>query len=312
MTNIICGVDVSSATLDARIGRDGPHLRVKRTVEGIAALAAFCRAHEVTLVAMEATGGYEKLVFAQLWAAGIGCAIVNPRAVRDFAKAMGVLEKTDRIDAGMIAWHAAVKRIVAQPPASAVQQQLRALVTRLSQLTEALVVQRNQRRLVDDAVVLASIDKVITVLRQQIREFETTIAKLLDSDPLWRALDAAFRTIKGVADRTVARLMAEMSEIGTITNKAAAKLAGLAPIARDSGKHQGRRPIRGGRRGIRAILFVVAEIVRRHEPDFKAFHARLKDKGLPKKAIRIALARKLLVRLNAKARDVRKELALAA
>jgi transposase len=311
VTNIICGVDVSSATLDARIGRDGPHLRVKRTVEGIAELVAFCREREVTLVAMEATGGYEKLVFAQLWAAGIGCAIVNPRAVRDFAKAMGVLEKTDRIDAGMIAWYAEVKRIVAQPPASASQQRLRALVTRLAQLTQAQVVHRNHRRLVEEAMVLAAIDELIAVLRRQIRQFEREIASLLDSDPLWRALDAAFRTIKGVADRTVARVMAEMPEIGTVANKAAAKLAGLAPIARDSGKLQGRRPIRGGRRGIRAILFVVAEIVRRHEPDFKALHARLKDKGLPKKAIRIALARKLLVRLNAKARDVRKELALA-
>jgi transposase len=124
-------------------------------------------------------------------------------------------------------------------------------------------------------------------------------------------LDRAFRSIKGVADRSVARLMAEMPEIGTLSNKAVAKLGGLAPIAKDSGKHVGKRPLRGGREGVRSILFVVAEVVRRHEPDFQAFHQKLSAAGKPKKLIRAALARKLLVRLNAKARGVRHELASA-
>jgi len=129
---------------------------------------------------------------------------------------------------------------------------------------------------------------------------------------LWQKLDAAFRSIKGVADRTVARLMADMPEIGTLSSKAISKLAGVAPLARDSGKRNGPRPVRGGRCEVRSILFVVAEIVRRHDPDFAAFHKRLKDAGKPKKVIRIALAHKLLVRLNAKARDARAQLALAA
>jgi len=154
--------------------------------------------------------------------------------------------------------------------------------------------------------VLVSIDTLIAMLRGQIRQFERDIAELITTDTLWRC------SIKGVADRTVARLMADLPEIGLISNKAIAKLAGLAPIARDSGKAAGRRRVRGGRATVRSILFLVAEIVRRHEPDFAAFHQKLSQAGKPKKAIRVALARKLLVRLNAKARDARQQLALAA
>ena len=311
MTRIICGVDVSSETLDARIGRDGALERFARTSEGIASLAAFCKAHGVTLVAMEATGGYEKLPFSLLWAAGIPVAILNPRSVRRFAEAMGFLEKTDRIDAGVIAWFAEAKRVAPQEPARQAQEQLAALVTRLRQLTEFRAAQMNQRRLVEEQAVLTSIDEVITLLTRQIRSFEAKIAGLIDDDPLWRKLDEAFRSIKGVADRTVARLMAEMPEIGTLSNKAVAKLAGLAPLARDSGKASGRRPVRAGRSGIRAILYLVADVVRRYDPDFTAAHRRLRESGKPTKVIRVALARKLLVRLNAKARDARRELALA-
>lgn len=311
MTNIICGVDVSSETLDARIGQDGPHASFARTAEGITALGAFCKTHDAELVVMEATGGYEKLPFALLWAQGLACAIVNPRAVRRFAESMGFLEKTDRIDAGIIAWFAKVKRIVAQEPASQAQERLEALVTRLRQLTELHTAQKNQRRLVTEAEVRGSIDELIAGIARHIRDFETKIAALLDSDPLWRQLDEAFRTVKGVADRTVARLMADLPEIGSVSNKAVSKLVGLAPIAKDSGKHKGRRPVRGGRAHVRSILFVVAEIVRRHVPDFAAFHHKLSQAGKPKKVIRVALAHKLLVRLNAKAREVRLKLANA-
>lgn len=311
MASIICGVDVSGETLDARIGLDGPVAHVKRTADGIAELRSFCAEHGVELVVMEATGGYEKLPFGLLWAAGMACAIVNPRSVRRFAEAMGFLEKTDRIDTGVIADYARVKRIVAQEPASAGQERLRALVVRLRQLTELKVAQTNQRRLLEEAEAQASIDELLVVIRRQIRRFEAMIAALLDSDPLWRALDQAFREIKGVADRTVARLAAEMPEIGTVSNKAIAKLAGLAPIAKDSGKRKGKRSIRGGRSSVRSILVVVAGVVQRHDPDLAAFHQRLIQAGKPKMAVRIAVARKLLVRLNAKARDARAALAAA-
>ena len=261
---------------------------------------------------MEATGGYEKLVHALLWSHGIPAAIVNPRAVRQFAQAMGFLEKTDRIDAGVIAWYAAVKRIIAQEPASAAQERLKALVTRLRQLTELRTMQSNQRRLVGDPDVNGLFSDMMALIARQTRELEATIAALIDADPLWQKLDECFRTIKGVADRTVARIMAEMPEIGTLSNKAVSKLAGLAPLAKDSGKSQGKRNTRGGRANLRNILFVIVENVRRHNPVFAAFHKRLTDAGKPKKVIRVALAHKLLVQLNAKARDARKELACAA
>lgn len=287
---------------------EGPDGCFPNTAEGIAALAAFCREHNVQLVAMEATGGYEKQPFAQLWALGLPVAILNPRAVRRFAEAMGLLEKTDRIDAGVIAWFAQVKRCVPCTPASAQQEHLQALVTRLRQLTELQTVQRNQRLLVNDATVLTSFTQILTLLASQIRALQAAIAQLIAADPLWQQLDQAFRSIKGVADRTVARLMAEMPEIGTLSNKAASKLAGLAPLARDSGTIQGKRPVRGGRAGVRAILFVVASVVRRYDADFAAFDQRLNAAGKPKKVIRVALAHKLLVRLNAKARQVRSQL----
>lgn len=312
MSKIICGVDVASDFLQARIGREGAEGRFSNTKDGIAELAAFCRQHQVELVAMEASGGYEKLPFALLWAQELMVAILNPRAVRHFAEGMGLLEKTDRIDAGMIAWFAEVKHVAPMQPHSAEQQRLKALVVRLRQLTELHAAQRNQQLLVEDAFVRKSFTGLLGVVKSQMRELEKAIADLIAADPLWQKLNECFRSIKGVAKRTVARLMAEMPEIGTLSNKAISKLAGLAPLARDSGKREGKRVVRGGRRGIRAILFVVSLVVRRYNPDFAAFHQRLTAAGKAKKVVRIALAHKLLVRLNAKAREVRRELAATA
>ena len=309
MTRIVCGVDVASKSLEARIGQQGAASSFTNNLEGITALGAFCQAHQAELVAMEATGGYEQQALAQLSEQGLPVAILNPRAVRQFAQSMGWLEKTDAIDAGMIAWYAEVKksRPVCLAPDS--QQHLRALVTRLRQLTEMRAVQLNQQRLVTDCAIQASFKELLAVLAGQIRELEESIAELLEKDPLWRQLDAAFRTIKGVADRTVARIMAEMPEIGTLSNKTISKLAGVAPLANDSGKHQGKRAVRGGRAQVREILFIVASVVGRYEPDFIAFQQRLRAAGKPPKVVRIALAHKLLVRLNAKAREVRQRLA---
>ena len=311
MTRIICGVDIASSSLEARLGRQGALTSFANNSEGIAALAAFCHAHQVELVAMEATGGYERLAFAGLCEQALPVAILNPRAVRRFAESMGRLEKTDAIDAGMIAWYAEVKNSMPLWLAPASQQHLRALVTRLRQLTEIRTAQLNQRRLITDPAVEASFAELLAVLAAQIDALEQNIATRIDADPLWRELDHAFRSIKGVADRTVARLMAEMPEIGALSNKTISKLAGLAPLARDSGKHQGRRRVRGGRASVREILFIVASVVGRYEPDFIAFRQRLAAAGKPPKVVRIALAHKLLVRLNAKARQVRQRMAAA-
>jgi len=308
VARIICGVDVSSTSLEARIGQEGAEASFANDVAGITALAEFCGRHRVELVAMEATGGYEQLSYAQLSEQDLGVAILNPRAVRKFAESMGRLEKTDRIDAGMIAWYAEVRKSAAVSLAPQRQQHLRALVTRLRQLTDIRTAQRNQRRLVIDGVVQSSFSQLLALVERQIEELAAGIATLIGEDPLWKELDRSFRTIKGVADRTVSRLMAEMPEMGTLSNKTISKLAGVAPLARDSGKFQGRRTVRGGRSSVRELLFIVASVVGRHEPDFMAFQQRLKDAGKPPKVVRIALAHKLLVRLNAKAREVREQM----
>src|SRR6202030_2639617 len=221
--------------------------------------------------------------------------------------AMGVLEKTDRLDAHIIARFAHAKNLQPTPAPTPAQQRLKALVARLRQVTDDLTVQKQRRAsLTDNAEMLASIDEVIALLKRQSRKLEGEIASMIDDDPLWAQLAEAWRSVKGVAGRTIARLMADLPEIGTYSNKAIAKLAGLAPIAKDSGKRKGKRSIRGGRSSVRSILVVVAGVAQRHDPDLAAFHRRLTQAGKPKMAVRIAVARKLLVRLNAKARDVRR------
>jgi transposase len=304
---LICGIDVSSTMLEARIGAAGPVGSFANNAEGIALLAGFCRKHCVTLAVMESTGGYERLPYRLLWEAGVPSAVVHAAAVRCYAKAMGRREKTDQLDAGMIAAYAAARGTVAVAPPSEHQSRLRALVTRLRQLTELRTMQQNQRRLVTEATVLADFDQLLAMLAAQIRKAEGEVAELIDADPLWRELNLALREIKGVADRTVARLMAEMPEIGTLNGKVIGKLAGLAPLADDSGKQKGPRHISGGRANVRSILFMITTGVRRHNLDFERFASRMEQAGKPKKVIRVALAHKLLTRLNAKARDKRKQ-----
>ena len=302
---MICGVDVSQQSLEARVEQGGPGASFANTRKGISQLAEFCRAHQVHLVAMEASGGYERLPFLLLCAERIPVAIVNPRAVRKFAEAMGYLEKTDALDAGVIAHFAPTRKSKPSSPGSADQQHLRALVTRLRQLTDMQTAQRNQQLLVTDATVQQLCQQLLGMVKTQIRSLEKAIAQLIEADPLWRQLNQSFRSIKGVASRTVSRLMAEMPEIGTLSHKRIAKLAGLAPLACDSGKARGKRAIAGGRRPIRDTLFVVAGVVARFHPDFIAFRLRLTAAGKAKKVVRVALAHKLLTRLNAKAREVR-------
>lgn len=306
MNRIICGVDVSKSKLDACIEPGSKHASFDNDAAGIAELARFCREHAVTLVAMEASGGCERPAFLQLSEMGLGCALTNPRNVRRYAEAMGFLEKTDRIDASIIAQFADAKKLVPMPLPSKAQQRLKALVTRLRQITDDLTVQKQRRSsLLDNQEILASLDEVIAFLKRQSRSIEGEIASMIDDDPLWAQLADSWREIKGVAGRTVAWLHAELPEIGTLSNRAIAKLAGLAPLADDSGKRTGKRHIRGGRAGVRSILFLVAAIAARFDQSLAAFRDRLVAAGKEKMVIRIALARKLLVRLNAKARDAR-------
>jgi transposase len=311
VNRIICGVDVSKDWLDAHVWPGGAAARFANDAAGIAALWLFCRSHDAVLAVMEASGGYERLGFMLLWAHGMPCGVVNAKSVRRFAEAMGNLEKTDRIDAAVIAHYGAVKNTVPTPPPSAPQQRLAALVGRLCQIVGDATINKQRRSAARDAEVCASIEAMLAFLKREQRRLEGEIASMIDDDPLWARLERAFRSLKGVAGRTVARLMAELPEIGLISNKAIAKLAGLAPFANDSGKRTGNRHVRGGRAGPRGILFIVAAIVAKFDPHLKAFAQRLQQAGKPKMLIRIALARKLLVILNAKARDARNEFAIA-
>jgi transposase len=301
-------VDVSKAWLDAWIEAVG-HKRFANTPEAIAALARWALEHGAELVVMEASGGYEQPVYLTLWRHGCPCAIANPKAVRHFAKAMGYLEKTDRIDAQVIAGFATAKQLKAMAPPSPQQRQLTELAARLRQLTADLSVQKQRLHTTREPLALASLKETIAFFKRQIEKLAEAIGKLIQGDPLWQALDATLRSVKGVADRTVTKILADLPEIGTVSNRAIAKLAGLAPIANDSGQRSGPRPIRGGRPDVRSVLFLVADIARKYDPSLADFRDRLLAKGKPKMAVRIALARKLLVRLNAKARETRAQFA---
>jgi transposase len=315
----ICGVDVSKLFLDAGFAnasdttgaKVGASARFDNTPEGIAALAVFCRTHAATLVVMEATGGFEKLAFRLLWQEGLACAVCNPRNVRLYAEAMGSMEKSDAIDARIIAAFAAAKGLKPMPPVGEKQNRLKALATRLRQVTQDITVNKQRRSQCFDAEHKASVDQAIVFFKKEAKRLTGEIASLISDDPLWSKLDEAFRSIKGIADRTVAGILALLPEIGTYSNKAIAKLTGMAPIANDSGLTSNPRHIRGGRADVRSALFIVAFIVRQHNPVLAAFSHKLLKAGKPKMVVRIAIARKLLVWLNAKARDARKEFANA-
>jgi transposase len=292
----ICGVDVSKAKLDGCIEPGHRLASFNNDTAGIAERATFCREHAVDLVVMEASGDYERRPFIELWEKGISCALTNPRNVRATPRRWGILEKTDRIDASVIARFAHAKNLAPTPLPSQAQQRRKALVTRLRQVTGDLTVQRQRHSaLVDNPETLASVDEVIALLKRQSRSLEGEIASMIDDDPLWAKLAETWREAKGIAGRTVARLHAELPEIGLLSSKVIA-IAGLAPIANDSGK----RSIRGGPPASRSILFLVAAPVARYDRSLGEFRDRLRKAGKEKMVIRIALARKLLVRLTQK------------
>ena len=304
---IICGVDVSKAWLDSWI-EPGGYRRFPNSPKGVEQLAAWCCEYGVALVVMEASGGVEQAAFLALWKQGQPCAIANPRAVRSFADAMGFLEKTDRIDAEVIAGYAAAKKLVATPAPSDDQRRLTALTARLRQVSADLSIQKQRLHSTTDPTALASLKEAIVFFNRQTKALAAEIAALITVDPLWAALDKTIRSTKGLADRTVAVLLADLPELGTLSNKAITKLVGLAPLANDSGKRNGRRSVRGGRATVRSILFLVADVARKYDDDLASFRDRLLAQGKEKMVVRIALARKLLVRLNARARETRAQL----
>ena len=313
MTHNYVGVDTSKQWLDAWIAPRHAK-RFANTPEGITDLAGFIRTHiaEQPLVILEASGGCEKLAFLQLWAEGIACSIINPRQARRFAEALGYLEKTDRIDARVLSEFG--KALCTRPtlPPTENQAQIERLVARLRQVTRDGIVQKQRRSATDDPLALEQIREALALFRKQAADLAARIAELIAKDPFWQAFDETLRSFKGLADRSVAYLIAELPELGTLSGKAIAKLVGLAPIANDSGKRSGKRPVRGGRAPVRSLLFLVADIARRYDDDLQKFRDKLLAAGKPKMVVRIALARKLLVRINARIRDLRAKFALHA
>ena len=312
MKQIYCGVDACKARLDAYVATSstgGVSESFENNAAGVEELRLFARKHGAAMVVMESSGSVERLSYSLLWQANMPCALVNPRAVYHYGQSMGYLEKTDRIDAMIIANFASSKEVVPMPPPSPAQQRLTALYARLRQVVDDITKQKQRLHTAYEDFAREGIKELIKVLKAQSDKLSAEIASMIDDDPLWQALAREFTAYKGLADRTVAALMADLREIGTLPNGAISKLAGVAPLADDSGKRKGKRTIRGGRASVRNILFLIAGHLAKFEPDFIAFKQRLEQKGKAKMQIRIALAHKLLVRLNAKARDIRANLA---
>ena len=297
------GVDVSEARLDVHLLPGGKGAGFGRDRRSIARLVAWLASQERSLVVVEATGGLERTLAVALERAGIAVAVVNPRQTRDFARAAGLLAKTDRLDAYALALYAERLRPVPRPPRSAADQALAALVLRRRQLTHLVEAEHNRARRTEEPAVLASIEALLGCLQTAIAELEGQIEARLEVSPEWRERAALLASVPGVGKVTVATLLGLLPEPGQLDRRAVAALVGVAPFARDSGLMKGRRTIWGGRAPVRAVLYMAALVAVRHNPTLRAFYQRLLTAGKAKKLALTAAMRKLLVILNAILRD---------
>jgi transposase len=292
------GVDVSKGHLDVAVRPTGESWRAANDEAGIAETVARLGAIGGCLVVLEASGGYETALLAALGEAGVAAAAVNPRQARDFARATGVLAKTDRLDAGVLARFAEVVRPEARPLADEARRELAALVARRRQLVEMRTAERN--RLAGAAPrVAAEIREHVTWLERRIADSDDELARRVRASALWRARDDLLRGVPGVGPVVSATLIAALPELGTLDRRAIAALVGVAPFARDSGRYRGQRHVAGGRADVRGALYMATLVATRHNPAVRAFYERLLDAGKPKKLALTACMRKLLVTLNA-------------
>ena len=303
------GIDVSKDFLDVatREGEFDP-FRVGRDETGLNELIQRLLSAEtqVKLVVLEATGGFERDVVAVLASAKISVAVVNPKRVRDFAKGTGELAKTDRIDAAILAHYAESVALVVQPVPDALSREVEALLTRRRQVIQALVSERNRRTGLLQQRVAGPGKRVMQSLTRSIKWLETELAALDDDldgtikkSPLWREKDDLLQSVKGVGPTLSRTLLGYLPELGLLSRKQIAALAGLAPFNRDSGKHVGKRSIFGGRAEVRCVLYMGAITAARCNDELGAFYRRLVAAGKPKKVALTAVMRKLLVHLNA-------------
>ena len=250
------------------------------------------------LVVMEATGGYERRWASALLDAGIAVAVVNPKRVRDFAKAMGHLAKTDRIDAAVIAQYAQVAdpRPLEKIPAK--QAELQDLVNRRRQVLVMRTMEQNRRVTVTSAAARRSIDAVLKTFERELQRLEEAITTLVESDDDWHDKVRLLQDVPGIGPVTGVTLVAEVPELGQLNRQEIAALVGVAPFNRDSGEQRGKRFIAGGRAHVRSVLYMAALSASRHNPSLRRFAARLKAAGKPAKVWITACARKLLIILN--------------
>jgi len=297
------GLDVSKDKLDLHLWPAGAEASFDNTPTGIDKLVKRLGKQPVRLIVIEATGRYERRAALALMEAGFEVAVVNPRQPRDFAKASGQLAKTDAIDARILAQFGAVigPRVSEKPSQN--QMILDELVARRRQLVQMITMENNRLEHVLHKPITQAIRRMVKTLGKQLDQVEKQLLDLIDRDDDWKDRFALLKSVPGVGDATAATLIAELPELGGLNRQQIAKLVGVAPMNRDSGKQRGQRHITGGRHSVRNILYMAALSARTHNPIIKAFAQRLADAGKPFKVVMTACMRKLLTMLNTMVRN---------
>jgi len=304
MTQALCvGIDVSKASLEVAFGSSGEVRSVANESIAIESLAAQLLKLGPELVVMEATGGYERMAAALLWDAGLRVVIANPRQLRQFREGMGQHAKTDRLDARMIAQWAEHRRPEVRPLPDAQARELSELLARRRQLLEMLVAERLRRAQVLGKSVRKELDASIGSLERRLKRLESEIEQRIGKSDLWQRTRELLESVPGVSKVTSFMLIAELPELGTVDHRRLASLTGLAPYVRQSGQWRGQAMISGGRAAVRSALYMAAVSASRWNPALHPFYQRLLERGTPRKKALIAVARKLLVILNAIVRD---------
>ena len=305
MEPLFVGIDVAKERLDVHLQPSGEAFTVARNDQGLADLVRRLQPLGVTLIALEATGGYEVVVAATLAAAALPVAVVHPRQIPDFARAARPPAESDRPDAQTIAAFAATVRPAARPVADAQARLLGEFVARRRQLVDLLVAEQNRRRLIEELALRRRVDAHIQWLEHAVRELDRDIDTTVRSSPIWRATDDLLRSVPGIGPITAHTLIAELPELGRLDRRKIAALVGVAPINRDSGALRGRRMIAGGRAVVRHVLYMATLSAIRHNAVIATFYLRLVNAGRPGKLALTAAMRKLLVILNPILRDQR-------
>ena len=296
------GVDVSKASLDVDMVPTPAPLQVSNDQAGFARLLAHLSGRQVQRVVIEGTGGYERPVVRALREAGYVVCLINPRRARDFAKSIGALAKTDRIDAAVLARFGADVRPEPTAAPKLGQEHQAALVIRRRQLVGMRAAELNRLQQQQDVSALASVQTVIDFLSEQVADLDRQIEESIEADPQSAARDKALRQVPGVGAVVSRTLLAELPELGSVSRGRIAALAGLAPFADDSGTIKGKRSIQGGRFAVRRVLYMAALTACRVNPVIRSFHQRLRKAGKSFKQAIVACMRKLLIHLNELAR----------